>query len=337
MSAVFCESYEALSANGAVGKYQANALADSRFNTTAGRFGRGAQSDLAGLRTQQFTPRAEWFFTTAFRPQALTSRSLIRFWDGGTQHVDIRMDGMGRLVATRGDGAQIGSPSANALTVGVYYSLGVRCVIDDASGIIEARINGSSTGWLNMSSVDTRNGGNPTANNFDWCIGSAGGDLYYDDTLINDAVSSGTGDLVSFPGDVRVECLYPTGAGSSTDFTPSTGSNWQNVDDPQTDGDSTYNESATVGHRDMFQMGNLVTGTGTVLGLQACAIARKTDSNTRTIALSVRLGTTNYNSPAFSVSNTYSGFTYMWTLDPTNNQWTIANVNAAEGGYTVIS
>lgn len=55
--------------------------------------------------------------------------------------------------------------------------------------------------------------------------------------------------------------LRPTGAGNSTQWTPSAGSNWQNVDESSADGDTTYNAaSGTGGLVDLFTTAGGVPG-----------------------------------------------------------------------------
>src|SRR6185437_13665423 len=53
-------------------------------------------------------------------------------------------------------------------------------------------------------------------------------------------------------GDLRVECVMPNGPGAHTQFTPSAGANWQNVDEVPPDDDTTHNDSSTAGQLDTF-------------------------------------------------------------------------------------
>jgi hypothetical protein len=77
-------------------------------------------------------------------------------------------------------------------------------------------------------------------------------------------------------GDTGVYYLQTDAAGTDADFTPSAGSNYQNVDEVGPDEDTTYNESdGTAGHRDSFNC-EAISGV-TVLAVGTLVRARKTD------------------------------------------------------------
>lgn len=130
----------------------------------------------------------------------------------------------------------------------------------------------------------------------------------------------------------------PTGAGASTQWTPSAGSNWQNVDDGVVpDDDTTYNASATLNQRDMFACGGAARSTADIR-LWVGARVRRTDTTGADpgIKLSVRSGATNGDSIEFILPDDTDWHTlwYYWDLDPsTAANWTEANAEAAEIGY----
>jgi hypothetical protein len=144
-------------------------------------------------------------------------------------------------------------------------------------------------------------------------------------------------------GDVRIETIYPDGDGTTTDFTP-TGAGTTNadrVDDGDTgpDDDTTYVESSTVGHIDLYTMENLSTAAiSTVHAVQAVNFSKKDDAGTRTVRNLVRTGTTTDNGPSGGLNEAYNYFTNILEEDPdTATTWTESGVNGVEVGHEVLT
>lgn len=139
-------------------------------------------------------------------------------------------------------------------------------------------------------------------------------------------------------GDVSNECLFPTGAGTATQWTPSAGANWQCVDEATPNGDTDYVEDSTPGDRDTYAMGNLSGGITSIASVQNIVNARKTDSAARVIASVIRSGGTNYDGANMNLSSAYLFYWQDYDTDPnTAAAWTTANVNAVEAGEKMIS
>jgi len=141
-----------------------------------------------------------------------------------------------------------------------------------------------------------------------------------------------------FLGDTKSETLRPTGAGTATGWTPSTGSNWQNVDDTAPNDDADYNSTSTAGATDTFALGDLATTPAAIYGVQACVEIRKDDAGSRSAALVLRSGGTAYVGATQSVLDAYTVLREIWEADPaTGLPWTAAAVNNLEVGYRLIS
>jgi hypothetical protein len=226
------------------------------------------------------------------------------------------------------DGSFIFSPS-------VWYYFEVRLKIHDTAGEIEVRIDGSPTPDIYQTNIDTQTSTLTTMDSA--TLGLTGnGTWSVDDLYLCD--TTGPAPNNTFLGDVRVVALLPSGSGNYTQWTPSTGSNYQNVDEAAPDGDSTYNSTATPSNKDTFAFGDL-SMTGTVHGVQYILHARKDDAGTRVIAPMARISSTDY----VSGTSHYLGSSYAYYIQcleqspASSSAWTVSEINGAEFGYELES
>lgn len=140
---------------------------------------------------------------------------------------------------------------------------------------------------------------------------------------------------------VASETEVPTGAGATTQWTPSAGSNWQNVDDAvgAPDADSTYNESSTAGHMDLFTKAALTnpSAPGAPNRVSLVGRFRRTSATgtNPTVRFVLRIGGVNYFSSAITISSTsYGDDTVRYTLKPSDSTfWSKTDIDNAEIGY----
>ncbi len=224
--------------------------------------------------------------------------------------------------------------SANALLLNTWYFLEFYVHIHASSGSAIGRVNGVE--WVSITGANTKGASGSGANNLYF---NGTNTFYLDDIyLLNDSGATNN----TFLGDVRVETILPNAAGNRADFTPggsgSSANNYQNVDELQQDGDTSYNKSSTAGHIDSFAFQDLSVATGTIYGIQSLILARKTEAGDRTIKRKCRIGSTYYDGSAVAVSkvDSYYYIAEILETDPsTGSAWTISGINAAEFGYEV--
>ncbi len=132
-----------------------------------------------------------------------------------------------------------------------------------------------------------------------------------------------------------VETLFPAGAGANTTWTPSTGSNYQNVDEKPMDGDTTYNQSSGSNQVDTFDFDALATTD--VQGLAVSCVVKSTSGSANVRPL-IRSGGTDYPAGAnTSISTSYVAARLNSDTNPaTGLAWTTTTVNAAEFGVKAI-
>jgi len=282
--------------------------------------------------TKVLDSQATWIVQFAMRLSSVTGSGnvLLTFLDGATTHVDLRTNTSGNILATR-NGTTLGT-STNTLASNTYHYVEVKVTISDTVGVVVVKVDGVT--WLNLSSQDTRNGANATADRmrFQMTVNSINQDIC--DLVIMDTSGSSNNDFI---GEARVKPILPDGAGNSAQFTPSAGSNYANVDDSAPDGDTTYNESSTVNHVDSYTFANPGLG-GTVMAVQYNVHARKTDAGTRQIAPVVRISSTDYVGTTLTLSSSFTQQRQVYNTSPASSSgWTESEINGAEFGIKVIA
>jgi hypothetical protein len=297
------------------------------WNATGGRRGGASHSTNQNAFWKAFPAQATYIIGVAFKPSQVSNCGLVAFYEGGTNHVDVRIIS-GKLRVTR-NGTQLGSDGPTTISAGVWYFFEVKATIHDTTGAVEVRIG--STPEIVLTNQDTRNGGTGVIDTL-YC-GPNNSQGEYCDIRIFDTTGAVNND---FAGDAKVETSLPTAEGNSSDFTPSSGSdNALMVDENSTgDGDSTYNASSTVGHKDLHVLANLATVSGDVLAVQVTNNWRKDDAGAATARRVVRTGGTDFEGPDVTLLDTYVRTRELIEENPdTLAPWTITDVNALQAGY----
>ena len=161
---------------------------------------------------------------------------------------------------------------------------------------------------------------------------------WIDDFIIFDN-SGGTGALKTSGqpfGNLAIATIRPTGAGSSAQFTPSAGANWECVDDVTQNGSTDYVQSATSGHRDLYAMGDLGVTPAAILGVVNKCYVENPGSGTISMQQVLKSGATIDvgTSVVAGVSGGYKAKPY--DVDPNGSAaWTLSAVNALEAGFQV--
>ncbi len=278
----------------------------------------------------------EAWFGFAYRPGAVTANVdgywfNVRAWGqtSGTQTY-LRTSGSDILVYTTS--GLVDTISA-ALTADEWAYWEIYIKSDNSpNGIVEVKKNGTQVSYT--SSTDTAGTG------YGFGMVYLEGGMYtgtsdYDDFYV--CSSSGTVNN-TYLGDLRVDALIPSGAGTYTQLTPSAGSNYENVDETSQDGDTTYNEHATSGNKDTYAYSNHPLGSGTIHGITLSTYARKTNTAAKSFRRVLRSNSTDDTGSDQSLGTGYALYEEVIEQDPglaTPAAWTITNLNAAEFGFEV--
>lgn len=309
--------------------------------TASGRFGNAWRSGTTGTNsiTRLFDSQATWVLGFALRVSGApgASRDLCAFLDGATAHCGLAMDAGGVLFAWRGTNATSIGSTGTGPSLNLWHYVEVKATIADSpSGVFVVKLNGTTV--LNLTTADTRNSATATANTVRLgnSTGTVGALWDFDDIYVFDATGTTNTD---FAGDCKVEQVLPTGAGATTAWTPSAGSNWQCVDEAPPTGDTDYVSSSTAAQTDTYACGDLSVATsGTVKAVQASVLARKDDAGSRSLALVARPGSTDRVGATQAVSDSYARYAQVWDTNPdTAAAWTVGEVNSSQFGQRLIS
>lgn len=256
----------------------------------------------------------------------------IALYTGVTKQVSLRWDTTTSLGLYRGgtssSGTQLATATVAMPTSHVHFEM--RALIADSGGRVVVKINGSTV--IDFTGDTQEHASTSTVSTISR-QGSTFSTRYFDDFWVCD--TTGSAPYNTFLGDARVRTLVPTAAGSSTQFTPSTGSNWSCVDElPYSDTD--YVASATSGHTDTYTTSDVPSGVASVLAVQVHGVALKTDSGAMSVKGAVKSGATTYAGSAVALATTATTFLDLRTTDPnTASAWTVSGVNALEVGVQV--
>ena len=154
----------------------------------------------------------------------------------------------------------------------------------------------------------------------------------------NVTISGGQVKLDYTTGATANETLRPNAAGDETLISfqePNTGQHWDKVDEAISDGDSTYVETNSVDYQeDLYNVGNHITGSGTINYVKAYIVARNTDTPERQSAyVHLKTNGSEYNGPELWLTTSYATYSYQWNNNPqTGNPWTWTEIDNLQAG-----
>lgn len=308
-----------------------------RWGGQALRCNRGSNGGIYTMLKGAFASLGAAVAAKQAAPSGSTEIILLRFLDANAgEQCSLRVNQSGTVIVSR-NGTTLAS-SSSPITFGVFHHFSFYAKIHDSAGEYAVRVDGASVaGISDATGVNTRGQTNNSASGVglkQGGINNGTGDLDFSDFVVFD-IDAGAADVIP---DCKVETLYPNGAGSLDDFTPSAGSNYQTVDETLVNS-SDYNTSTAQDQIDVFAMTDLATASGTPLGIQWCAYAWKTDAGGEGIKPYREASDTTV-SPSETTQALTSDplfYTAAWPTDQRSGgatAWTIGHVNSLAGaGY----
>ena len=257
------------------------------------------------------------------------------------RHISLWRAYDGSLLVYNGTlGSYLGATPPDGIRVGDVYYVEVKATVHATLGEVWVNINGVEV--LHLTGVNTYNASapstTPTSIWLGYELGNGNSIFYVDDLYVFD---SAAGAITDFTGPVRVEALFTDAAGTyNTDFSlVGAGSQHQAVRDlAGPDNDTSYIQSATVGHQYAGNLQNTSLPAGTIYGVQACITARLTDAGFRGIKPLMVIGGSNYLGTEQNPGNSYRVLHEVFEENPdTSSAWTISDVNDLELGVEVSS
>lgn len=312
------------------------------YDTSNTRYGYGACMSLTNnmWQAKTFTPSSKVVVGLAVDHSTVTTTNqnfLELYGDSNaTQHLCLRRtNGANTLQLYRG--GTVIATSTGDVFVGTWQYIEISATIADSGGRVIVRVNGDVV--IDFTG-DTKNGG--TAASIDTVrlrcgFNSGTPTIRVDDLYVLDGVDSGLAGMPNndFLGDRRVVTLRPNGAGSSTQFAPSAGANWQCVDEAPPSA-TDYVASATTGQRDTYALEDLPAGVTVINALQNTVYALKSDAGSASLKPALKSGATVAYDPTVGLSASMTRYSTVRQADPaTSAAWSAAAVNALEAGAEV--
>jgi hypothetical protein len=257
---------------------------------------------------------------------------LLEIRDASTEQIAMDFGIGGSLRIVRGS-TVIVETAPGLISRRAWHFVELKVKIDNSVGTIEIHVDGVEV--ANETNLDTQVTGNATTSALVLWPARYEFDSLFDDIYICDTSGSYNND---FLGDVRIVATTPDADGSSTDFTlnPGTGEDhYEDVDDGSTvDDDTTYIESATASHEDLFTFVDLVD-VGDILGVQIFSDA-KAPTGSESIGTSVRTFSTDHDDTPQAVTAAYLIYSRIMDVEPENSiPWTSTVFNQAMFGVKV--
>jgi hypothetical protein len=261
-------------------------------------------------------------------PVPSSTTTIFALVEGSNLGVNLRITTAGYIEARLGTGQL--AVSILGVPFNAWFYLELKVLTHDSAGTVDVKVNGTS--YISLSGIDTQPGSNAYHTAFRLGQVGAGGALTrYDDLYFLDGSGSANND---FLGNRKVIALNPDGAGDDSDWTPSAGSNYQNVDDGGlTDDDTTYNETSTDTHQDLYTYDDLPGDAASVDGIQVLTEVRVTAGQMDISNVSKTGTTTDTGSPETVTDTDWGTVTRVLEEDPdTAAAWTPSGVNGAQFG-----
>lgn len=315
-----------------------------RMSNNTGNFGfqtTFATVNIGGSRTEIYTGFA---FRMTNRVNNL-NYNFFHFTEVGvTNHLMLRSNANGSIDVCRSVTNNAGALATSATGVilnNTWHYIEVYARINDTTGQVIVKVDNNEV--INVTNVDTRNGGTGIITGLGPLHSSSNGapsdyigsQQDYDDWYICDTTGTVNN---SFLGPVRIDGLLPNADGATTDFTPFSGTdNFVMVDEAIPNGDTDYNSSATIGHKDIFDLTSIPTPASvTVFGVVSRVRARASDLGTVELQPSIISSATEADGARRFLGTSYNEYSDLFEQNPNGNvPWTDTTVNALQQAYRI--
>lgn len=269
---------------------------------------------------------------------SLASQGLY-FERGGLEQVHLEIvNGASTFELRLVKGATVIATTAESFVHGSWHHFELKVTPNTSTGAYELRHN--EVNVLSGSGVNTANTGSNQADGFAIRFSTTTTNVRLDDIAVWGASGAAPTDFI---GDSVVEGIEIDGAGASTQWTPSAGSNFQNVDDPGNavpadTGTGGNNQSDTNGQRDLYSYGDLTQIDGTILFVQLDTQLAMSATGSRNVKTKYRdPDTTVVDVATHAVTQTvYASFPDVMSVNPnTAAAWDAAEINGGQFGVEV--
>lgn len=296
--------------------------------TTAVGNHRFAKHSTAGVATTAFgvaTLYHRFYFRIATAPAANEEQFYVVLDNGGSDKCYLTLNSSRNIKAYDNAGSLIGTGSTT-LSTNTWYRIELQTSTGAGSTTFVVKIDGTNEFNTTANQLTNNHGSVRVGKGVN--LNGQSVDFYYDDWAVDDAAFLGAG-----------ECkrMGPAANGSTAQWTSGTGSsNYAEVDEIPTDGDTTYimsTGSAGVVHLVTLTSTSSSGITGTINGAKAWARIRENTDVTTATRVRIKSGATNSDTASSDPTTTYANRFNLAATDPnTSAAWTTSNLDSAEVG-----
>ncbi len=332
-----CAQFYSTTAQAASGLYSTLSCALATSGLPSGNIGSTALKNVGNAIVQTTQTSGPYFYGMRFIPAAAITggQNLFAWLDGsGAPQVTLVTNANGTIIAKRGggNGTVLGTSSNSVVltqNVWCYVELGIKC--NGSTGTIDIRINGTSV--LSLTGQNTQGQASTTVGGAQ--ILGANINNYVQDIYLADSTGSYNN---TFLGDVHVSVYNPTSNGTYTSYTPNGAASLYQCVNASTPADSTiFASDSTPGDRMSVNLASSSVS-GTIAGVVNVGRMKKTDSGTRTSALTVTNNSVDSIGSTISLGTSYAYYTQVQETDPnTGVPWTNSGFNTAQVGVKTVS
>jgi len=262
----------------------------------------------------------------------LGASSFLRFYDGATLGMNVRLTLDGEFAVYRGT-TLLATTSGLGIQIATWYYVEFKVICHSSTGSYEVRIG--ETNVLSASGVNTQAGSHVYHTTFQLAQYTADVPTRFDDVYCLDGSGAMNND---FLGNMRVCAIYPNADTVAKAWTRSGGAdNYALVDEVVCDDDVTYVESELTDQKDLYDYSVLSGIPSAIKGIQVNTICRETDAETFSLITVVKSGATESDdSPQVIGTSSYISKRRNLELDPdTGVAWTVEGINAVQVGIKV--
>ena len=276
--------------------------------------------DITGAPFTTLCISGQFCFSNYGLGRGSAETTFIQFWDGVANQVQVEIRAAFNtatnkidLRAYRGTSLLATASSACAGGRNEWRWISVLVNVNSSTGVVKIKVGHDNSVVMNFSG-NTQNTANTRIDRIRFGrITSTGpaADIHIDDLFITSCLPSDS------PLDERRirGAIVPTG-NDTVAWTPSSGTNWQCVNEIPPNNDTDYVSSNTTGAQDTFTCSWPALAGNTIYAVKIAAMARKDDAGVQNIRNVIKVGTSSYESGNRLLSNVYSRLYNIWEQNP---------------------
>lgn len=261
----------------------------------------------------------------SFKKTSRVSDYCVSFSDGTTRQITITLGTDGAVSVRRGGPTDtvIAVSDTGLITLNAWKYFEFKLVSHATAGSVEFRINGVSV--FSVSGLDTEYTTDAPIRKIMWYGYCQYTDIYVDDANFHALPGSGC----------RIDTLWPTGAGNYSQMTPSSGSNYECIDDGRSynNTDDSVVSSGIVNEIDSYTFEDISAIGTDIIAVAHSIIARQDEVGTVGVSNFSRINGSDYVGDENIIETFYLEYQNIMELNPDDSlAWEEADINAAEFG-----